>query len=122
VWQAASQQARRWPATLARLRKDLKARAALAAEREALQVTLGGDDGDGDGFEGDRFQEYLLEEAFRGLVAGASVRMRDISNRYTLEWLRGVLRVDHDNAGERRRADTLSGGETFMLRCASRCS
>jgi len=64
---------------------------------------------------GDAFQEYLLEEAFRGLVTGASVRMREISNRYTLEWDAGDFYVvDHDNAGERRRAETLSGGETFM--------
>ena len=64
---------------------------------------------------GDRFQEYLLEEAFRSLVTGASVRMREISNRYTLEWESGSFYVvDHDNAGERRRAETLSGGETFM--------
>ena len=64
---------------------------------------------------GDRFQEYLLEEAFKTLVASASVRLKAISNRYTLEWDdRGVLVVDHDNAGERRRAETLSGGETFM--------
>jgi DNA repair protein SbcC/Rad50 len=41
--------------------------------------------------------------------------MRDISNRYTLEWEESEFYVvDHDNAGERRRADTLSGGETFM--------
>jgi DNA repair protein SbcC/Rad50 len=64
---------------------------------------------------GDAFQEYLLEEAFHSLVAGASVRMRQMSNRYTLEWNDGDFYVvDHDNAGERRRAETLSGGETFM--------
>ena len=64
---------------------------------------------------GDRFQEYLLEEAFKTLVASASVRMKAISNRYTLEWDDGEFYVvDHDNAGERRRAETLSGGETFM--------
>ena len=64
---------------------------------------------------GDRFQAYLLEEAFKALVAGASVRMRAISNRYTLEWEDSEFYVvDHDNAGDRRRADTLSGGETFM--------
>jgi len=32
-----------------------------------------------------------------------------------LEWEAGDFYVvDHDNAGERRRAETLSGGETFM--------
>ena len=64
---------------------------------------------------GDRFQEYLLEEAFKALVASASVSMKSVSNRYTLEWDAGEFYVvDHDNAGERRRAETLSGGETFM--------
>jgi hypothetical protein len=33
---------------------------------------------------GDRFQEYLLEEPFKGLVAGASTRMKVMSHRYTL--------------------------------------
>ena len=38
-----------------------------------------------------------------------------MSNRYTLEWSEGdFFVVDHDNAAERRRAETLSGGETFM--------
>jgi DNA repair protein SbcC/Rad50 len=64
---------------------------------------------------GDRFQEYLLEEAFKTLVAGASARMQAMTNRYTLGWEDGEFYVmDHDNASERRRAETLSGGETFM--------
>lgn len=63
----------------------------------------------------DAFQNYLLEEAFRALVSGASVRMRQMSDRYTLDWHDGEFYViDHDNAGEQRRAETLSGGETFM--------
>jgi DNA repair protein SbcC/Rad50 len=63
----------------------------------------------------DGFQRYLLEEAFRGLVEGASVRMKEWTNRYTLEWDDGAFyAIDHDNGGERRRAETLSGGETFL--------
>lgn len=63
----------------------------------------------------DGFQRYLLEEAFRGLVEGASVRMKEWTNRYTLEWDEGAFyAIDHDNGGERRRAETLSGGETFL--------
>lgn len=63
----------------------------------------------------DGFQRYLLEEAFCGLVQGASVRMKDWTNRYTLEWDDGAFyAIDHDNGGERRRAETLSGGETFL--------
>ncbi len=88
---------------------------------EILKHLLGGLRGQADGakggtlVKGDAFQEYLLEEAFHALVSGASVRMRRMSNRYTLEWEEGAFYVvDHDNAGERRRAETLSGGETFM--------
>jgi exonuclease SbcC len=63
----------------------------------------------------DGFQRYLLEEAFCGLVQGASVRMKEWTNRYTLEWDDGAFyAIDHDNGGERRRAETLSGGETFL--------
>ena len=63
----------------------------------------------------DAFQNYLLEEAFHGLVAGASLRLREMTNRYTLVWQDSRFYVvDHDHAGERRPADTLSGGETFM--------
>ena len=63
----------------------------------------------------DRFQRYLLEEAFCGLVQGASVRMKEWTNRYTLDWDDGAFyAIDHDNGGERRRAETLSGGETFL--------
>ena len=83
---------------LLKLRKHLTLHAGMAAD-----------------LRGDAFQEYLLEEAFHSLVAGASVRMRQMSNRYTLEWDDSdFFVVDHDNAGERRRAETLSGGETFM--------
>ncbi len=115
AWQAASQQVTALANDVARLQKDLKVRAALVAEREALQATLAVTTEMATDLRGDRFQEYLLEEAFTALVAGASVRMRDISNRYTLEWEESEFYVvDHDNAGERRRADTLSGGETFM--------
>jgi exonuclease SbcC len=63
----------------------------------------------------DAFQRYLLEEAFCGLVEGASARMKEWTNRYTLQWDDGAFyAIDHDNGGERRRAETLSGGETFL--------
>ncbi len=63
----------------------------------------------------DRFEAYLLEKTFRELVAGASVRLMDLSQRYTLEFGSGGFQVlDHDNAGQPRSTDTLSGGETFL--------
>ncbi len=39
----------------------------------------------------------------------------DLSQRYTLDFAGGGFRVlDHDNAGQPRSTDTLSGGETFL--------
>lgn len=66
------------------------------------------------------FQSYVLEEAFAELAAGASTRLWAVTNRYTLEYTGGgaLAVVDHDNAGQRRSADTLSGGETFLASLA----
>jgi exonuclease SbcC len=68
----------------------------------------------------DQFQAYLLEGTFREIVQGASVRLRELSSgRYTLDYAQDdFFVVDHDNARERRRADTLSGGETFLASLA----
>jgi exonuclease SbcC len=67
----------------------------------------------------ENFQAYLLEEAFRELVTGASVRLENLSGRYSLEYRQDAFHVlDHDNARERRSADTLSGGETFLASLA----
>ncbi|MFO0983379.1 MAG: SMC family ATPase [Planctomycetota bacterium] len=68
---------------------------------------------------GDRLQAYVLDETFRELVAGASTRLFALSHRYTLKFENEVFHVvDHDNACERRRAETLSGGETFLASLA----
>jgi exonuclease SbcC len=99
----------------ARLQNDVNARAALMCQKDVLQKTFVITAELATDLKGDRFQEYLLEEAFKTLVGGASIRLKTISNRYTLQWESGEFYViDHDNAGERRRAETLSGGETFM--------
>ena len=67
----------------------------------------------------ENFQAYLLEEAFRELVNGASMRLESLSGRYSLEYQQDGFHVlDHDNARERRSADTLSGGETFLASLA----
>ncbi len=67
----------------------------------------------------EHFQAYLLEEAFRELVEGASERLKKLSGRYTLGYREDSFHVlDHENAGERRSADTLSGGETFLASLA----
>ena len=64
----------------------------------------------------DKFQAYLLEESFTKLAQGASDRLLTLSGqRYSLEFRDNqILVVDHDNAGETRISDTLSGGETFL--------
>lgn len=98
-----------------RLAKDVAARDAIEQGAAAVRARLALHAAMASDLRGDAFQEYLLEEAFHSLVSGASVRMRQMSNRYTLEWDNGdFFVVDHDNAGDRRRAETLSGGETFM--------
>ncbi|MBS1816691.1 MAG: AAA family ATPase [Acidobacteria bacterium] len=98
-----------------RLAAQVEHRIRLLREQEDIRGRLALHAGMAADLQGNAFQEYLLEEAFRDLVKGASVRLRQMSNRYTLEWQDGdFFVVDHDNAGERRRAETLSGGETFM--------
>src|SRR5690606_30526535 len=114
-WREADQAVTRLEAACQRLREAVSKRCELMEERETVQQRLNVTAELAADLRGDRFQQYLLEEAFKSLVAGASVRMKAISNRYTLEWDAGEFYVvDHDNAGERRRAETLSGGETFM--------
>jgi exonuclease SbcC len=111
----ADQAAARLESEVTRLRTAVKERAAVVAQKDALGKTFAITAELAADLKGDRFQEYVLEEAFKTLVTGASVRLKAISNRYTLQWESGDFYVvDHDNAGERRRAETLSGGETFM--------
>jgi DNA repair protein SbcC/Rad50 len=72
-----------------------------------------------DELQSNRFQQYLLDETVVELVAGASERLKKISDRYALVLREGEFCVlDHDNAGEQRSADTLSGGETFLTSLA----
>ena len=72
-----------------------------------------------DELQSNRFQQYLLDEIVGELVAGASERLKKISDRYSLVLREGEFCVlDHDNAGEQRSADTLSGGETFLTSLA----
>jgi exonuclease SbcC len=98
-----------------RLERQLERAVALRTEVADLETRAGLIEQLARDLKNDGFQRYLLEEAFQGLVAGASVRMKEWTNRYTLEWDDGAFyALDHDNGGERRRAETLSGGETFL--------
>lgn len=66
------------------------------------------------------FQQFLLRETLHELVERAAVRLDRLSSgRYTLVMADDDFYVvDHDNAGERRPATTLSGGETFLASLA----
>ena len=115
VWRAADHKASELASACERLEADVARRTQLVTEYEQVRQRLAIHAEMAADLKGDAFQEYLLTEAFHALVAGASVRLRQMSNRYTLDWQDGdFFVVDHDNAGERRRAETLSGGETFM--------
>lgn len=64
-----------------------------------------------------RFVSWIVNEALERLVAGATEILRDLSNgQYALQVdENGTFYVaDQHNAGERRSARTLSGGETFL--------
>jgi exonuclease SbcC len=67
------------------------------------------------------FERWLLEEAFRGLVAGATTILKELSSgQYSFEYDERLNFevIDHRNADERRSARTLSGGETFLASLA----
>ena len=68
---------------------------------------------------GPAFQQYLLDGSFRRLVAGASNRLRELNERYELAFTDSKFSViDHDHGSQSRLADTLSGGETFLVSLA----
>lgn len=97
---------------LDRATKLLKELDACAAERNVF-ARLATD------LRSEKFQAFLMEEAFRDLVGGASIRLWALTERYGLEFVDDAfVVVDHDNARERRSADTLSGGETFLASLA----
>jgi DNA repair protein SbcC/Rad50 len=66
------------------------------------------------------FERWLLEEAFRRLVGGATTILKELSSgQYSFEYDGLNFEViDHRNADERRSARTLSGGETFLASLA----
>lgn len=95
-----------------RLERSQKLREGLTNDEMALRTysQLAGD------LRSDKFQAYVLEEAFTELVQGASARLLSLTGeRYSLLFKDGeILVIDNDNAGESRISDTLSGGETFL--------
>jgi DNA repair protein SbcC/Rad50 len=104
---------------LERLEKDLAKAQQLTRDLGNARSRLAVSEGLARDLGGDRFQQYLLEETFEQLVRGASVRLKQLTNRYTLKWEDDqFFVVDHDNAREQRVAQTLSGGETFLASLA----
>ena len=92
-----------------KLRADLDQRRAEHSLYRSLALDL----------RSDRFQAFLLEQTFRELVSGASVRLWELTKRYRFDWQNEAFYVvDHDNARQLRSADTLSGGETFLASLA----
>ncbi|MGO9061421.1 MAG: AAA family ATPase [Candidatus Binataceae bacterium] len=94
--------------TAAKLSRELKAK---SKEQDIYK-------GLADDLKRDAFQAFLLEDTFAELVRGASVRLKELSDRYTFEYDKSFYVIDHDNAGARRSADTLSGGEKFLASLA----
>lgn len=70
----------------------------------------------------DKFERWLLDEAFSRLATGASERLHSLSGgQYSLRFDEGgreFVVVDHRNADETRSVKTLSGGETFQASLA----
>jgi exonuclease SbcC len=99
--------------------QQIQKAADLSRERESLSQKHAVFRRLADDLRSEHFQAFLLEEAFRELVHGASERLIKLSGRYALEYRNDSFHVlDNDNAGERRSADTLSGGETFLASLA----
>ena len=69
---------------------------------------------------GDRFQTFVLDEAFRFLAEDGSKQIHRLSSeRYTFSVKeREFYVLDHWNAAESRSVKTLSGGETFLASMA----
>jgi exonuclease SbcC len=93
----------------------VRERAEHAAERATVASTLATH------LKADRFEKWLLDEAFSELLEGASGLLHELSGgAYSLELdaRREFSVVDHRNADERRSVKTLSGGETFLASLA----
>lgn len=63
------------------------------------------------------FEKWLVNEAVRRLVVGASEILAELSSgqyALTIDETGNFLVTDHHNADEQRSARTLSGGETFL--------
>lgn len=105
------EQAERQLARVAELDRDIAAARADEQVAQALGRLL--DRG--------HFRQWIVDEALRGLVEGASTVLRQLSSgQYSLAVTNDsdLLVVDHVNADETRSVNSLSGGETFQASLA----
>jgi DNA repair protein SbcC/Rad50 len=105
------EQAERHLARVAELDRDIAAARADEQVAQALGRLL--DRG--------HFRQWIVDEALRGLVEGASAVLRQLSSgQYSLAVTNDsdLLVVDHVNADETRSVNSLSGGETFQASLA----
>jgi DNA repair protein SbcC/Rad50 len=103
-------------ARLTRLREDTQAAECMRAEQSARQARYTVVHELARDLKSDGFQRHLLEGSFRRLVAGASTRLHQLNSRFELVLDTNKIAVrDHDHGAQLRLADTLSGGETFLV-------
>ena len=94
--------------------QELDAARENADEWRRLNQLLGSADGK-------KFRELAQSQTFRFLVAHANAHLRQLSPRYELRNVPGTLIleiVDRDMFDQRRYANSLSGGETFVVSLA----
>lgn len=103
-------------AQLGQMKQRIKRSAEMRAELESEEKLLRTHEQLASDLRSDKFQAFILEDAFTKLVAGASTRLSSLTGeRYSLRFQDdNILVVDNDNAGETRISSTLSGGETFL--------
>src|SRR5205814_977088 len=97
TWRIAERRVNTVTRDVEQLRAALKRAEELRAEREGIGGRLTVAANLAEDLRSDRFQQFLLDDAFQDLVLGASVRMRQMTDRYTLEWdNQQFMVVDHD--------------------------
>lgn len=103
-------------AQVGQMKQRIKRSTEMRAELESEEKLLRTHDQLASDLRSDKFQAFILEDAFTKLVAGASTRLSWLTGeRYSLRFQDdNILVVDNDNAGETRISSTLSGGETFL--------
>lgn len=121
------QQSRKLAVEIGAMTQKIQALEEAIARRQALQVEEGKLRKDHEragrlarDLSNDKFQSFVLDEAFRFLAEDGSRQLHRLSSeRYTFDVRdREFYVLDHWNAAEARTVRTLSGGETFLASLA----